>query len=281
MFAREVHLFQQQYPLASGTDFVDEVKKQLEMVRNTPDDADLVTLTDSEGVGHMGYVTHDSKGVPRYFLSEGNKRVDNLAGWSLSSPHAAKVETQVDVSTGAKAPNVAQQINLAGGAVRNINYALDMLLDSKGDLKVGPMTLWQAGTDFPNSKGRLLLAVMSNAFGDALRMETGAAIAESEVENIKNRYMPKVLDSEETRKYKIREFWTRATNLIKMILPDYPIPSPVWDAALVPGNDLPSGDMSPEQKKHYDALAPGSFFQTNEMREAGVMGRKPGDEMGF
>ena len=268
LFTREVHLFQQQRPLASGTDFVNEVQKQLEMVRHTPKNADLVTLTNGDdGTSHMGYVTYNSRGIPSYYLSETNKKLPSLQGWSVSSPHATQID--VDVDAGPVEPSRAMKMNLAAGALRNVNYALSEFLDSQGNLKVGMIQRWTASKNVPGSRGRYLRQIMANAIGDSLRLESGAAIPPDELMQMIERYMPLPGDTADSQKYKIREFWERAVGLVRLALPDLPIPNPVWAPAIL------------ETLDQMEKLPPGSYFQTEKMRKQGKMGRSPGGEIGF
>jgi len=76
-----------------------------------------------------------------------------------------------------------------------------------------------ASANVPKTEGRKLRAAMEVGIQAITRLETGAAMAPSEVENTRKRFQPSVLDTDEIVKLKFEMFNDFITGAIKLIDP--------------------------------------------------------------
>ena len=202
---------------------------------------------DPEGVGHLGYVQHDETGVPRYYLNNGSPVPE---GWDMASPTASKITNNLSLQ--GEKMGEARQIAMAKMSRKWSNDAASYFFDEVGRFKADRLDIIKATLDVPG-EGRLAWTQMKNALAAALRLESGAAIGVEEAANYKERFFPKMTDTEKTIIWKLRAFndYVRALETINNPQWVYEnLPHPAWNPKKV------------KTEKERDALPHGSYFIT-------------------
>jgi hypothetical protein len=100
-------------------------------------------------------------------------------------------------------PEQAGKVSMNQNALDAVKKARDMMLGEDG--KVDTKKLLSAQMNLPNTEGRQIRNLMKNAIEAQLRLESGAAVPETEVERALDRFLPSVLDSEPTKLQKFQQ----------------------------------------------------------------------------
>jgi len=206
---------------------------------------------DTEGIGHLGYVQHDENGVPRNFLMDGSPVP---LDWDMVSPIASRNKTEITNNLAKQGEKMgeARQIAMAQMSQKWSNDAAAYFFDSSGRFKADRLDIFLTSLDVPG-EGRLAWTQMKNALAAALRLESGAAIGVEEAANYKERFFPKMTDTEKTIIWKLRAFndYVRALETINNPQWVYEnLPHPAWNPKKV------------RTQKERDALPHGSYFIT-------------------
>ena len=226
--------------------------------KGKPKDQAKQVFVDSKGNEHAGKISWTSDGQLRYLKRNGSPAPDDWI--PRAAPSASVTITQGGVKMGEM-----QQVNLARSSLRNIVKVKDFFFDDTGKVKSGVLDILWAQYGVPGTEGRKIKAMMTNALGDALRLESGAAIPPEELENMMSRYYPQLGDDDATILYKLNEFERRMRDAVTGNNPQWArenLPAPRWDPAQV---------SSPEE---IEALKPGSYYQTPSMKSRGLIARK-------
>lgn len=103
-------------------------------------------------------------------------------------------------------PADAAKVSMANNALNDVNQVKKMLTGPDGSIDL--TTLMTANMNVPGTKGRQVRNLMKNAIEAQLRLESGAAVPDSEVERALDRFMPSALDDQETKKQKLDQLST-------------------------------------------------------------------------
>jgi hypothetical protein len=125
-------------------------------------------------------------------------------GVALKPAGADKAPTE----PGGQSPENAGKIAMAQQSVESIDKVRSLIFDEGGKLNrtlVGAMNLPVVAGLPGNSQARIARTAIRNAVEAKLRLETGAAATESEVERTLARFLPTVADTEESAKFKLDE----------------------------------------------------------------------------
>lgn len=105
-------------------------------------------------------------------------------------------------------PENAGKVAMSRQAIEGVTTTRGIIFDQNGKLNrglVGAMNLPLTAGLPGNSQARIARSAMRNAVEAKLRIETGAAATESEVERTLARFMPSVADTNESAKFKMDE----------------------------------------------------------------------------
>ena len=131
-------------------------------------------------------------------------------------------------------PENAGKVAMSRQAIEGIGTTRGIIFDKNGNLNrglVGALNLPIVSGLPGNSQARIARSAMRNAVEAKLRIETGAAATEPEVERTLARFMPTIADTKESAKFKLDElekFFKSSLSLTKGIGPAVP-------AAATPG----------------------------------------------
>ena len=121
-------------------------------------------------------------------------------------PPAAKPEKPA--AEAGLTPENAGKVSMAQQAVEGIGTVRGIIFDKSGKLNrglVGAMNLPIVSGLPGNSQARIARSAIRNAVEAKLRIETGAAATESEVERTLARFLPTIADTPESAKFKLDE----------------------------------------------------------------------------
>jgi hypothetical protein len=133
-------------------------------------------------------------------------------------------------------PENAGKVAMADQSVQSIQVARGKIFDKNGKLNrmlIGAVNLPIVAGLPGNSEARIVRSALRNAIEAKLRLETGAAATESEVERTLARFMPTIADTDESAKFKLDElekFFKNALSITKGAKPAQP-------GAAAPNND--------------------------------------------
>ena len=120
----------------------------------------------------------------------------------------AQIAPPKDPKADLQTPENAGKIAMGRQAIEGISTARGILFDKEGNLNrglIGAMNLPIVSGLPMNSQARIARSAMRNAVEAKLRIETGAAATESEVDRTLARFMPTVSDTKESAKFKLDE----------------------------------------------------------------------------
>lgn len=130
---------------------------------------------------------------------------------------------------GGMTPENAGKVAMAQQSVEGIGTVRSKIFDKDGKLNVGLVaainTPIVAGLPF-NTDARVVRSAIRNAIEAKLRLETGAAATESEVERTLARFMPTPADTSESAKFKLDElekFFKTSLSQTKGVKPQVPV----------------------------------------------------------
>ena len=112
-----------------------------------------------------------------------------------------KPQTEVSVNLEKLSPQQAGQFSMLLLASQEIKQFRSAILDADGN--VNRKTLFETATSLPFSAGRDAKALIFDAIEAKLRLESGAAVPEKEVERIAVRFYPSLKDNDATIRNKI------------------------------------------------------------------------------
>ena len=111
-------------------------------------------------------------------------------------------------SEGGLTPENAGKVSMAQQSVESIGTVRNIIFDKEGNLQRGvvmAMNLPGVSGLPMNSQARIARSAMRNAVEAKLRLETGAAATQSEVDRTIARFMPTFADTKESAKFKLDE----------------------------------------------------------------------------
>ena len=116
----------------------------------------------------------------------------------------------------------AGKVQMQRTALKGLDRAKELLFDKDGSVNwtnvVTSQQFFGVG-GIPKTKGRELRAAMELGIQAITRLETGAAMPQSEVDNTRERFMPKPGDLESTVKFKVKMFEEFINGNLKLVDP--------------------------------------------------------------
>lgn len=175
--------------VADGTDLIDRTGRVL--YQNKKDKTGGITMTTPDG----STVQIGGNSPGGFNIPSGYRMKDTNRPWIGLEPIPGGPADDMS-------PGDAAKVSLIEQGRTDAREAAGIILGKDG--KVDRMALAQMETRAPFTKGRTLYSMIYNSVEGKLRAESGAAVPEAEVTRIAQRFVPSLMDDDETIKSKLQ-----------------------------------------------------------------------------